>query len=98
MKNHDASLFLFGSLHSAKHYGAEPHKQKTTSLCGWIPERPKGADCKSVAIASKVRILLRPVKNEDKQMLVLFYYRKTNDNSIINKKSLSINLKKSIAF
>ena len=27
---------------------------------GWIPERPKGADCKSVAIASKVRILLRP--------------------------------------
>ena len=28
---------------------------------GWIPERPKGADCKSVAIASKVRILLRPL-------------------------------------
>ena len=28
--------------------------------CGWIPERPKGADCKSVALASKVRILLRP--------------------------------------
>ena len=41
---------------------------------GWIPERPKGADCKSVAIASKVRILLRPVKNEDKQMLVLFLF------------------------
>ena len=29
-------------------------------IYGWIPERPKGADCKSVAIASKVRILLRP--------------------------------------
>ena len=27
---------------------------------GGIPERPKGADCKSVAIASKVRILLPP--------------------------------------
>lgn len=27
---------------------------------GWVPEWPKGADCKSVAIASKVRILLRP--------------------------------------
>ena len=30
-------------------------------LRGWIPEWPKGADCKSVAIASKVRILLRPL-------------------------------------
>ena len=36
-------------------------KQKIIPLYGWIPERPKGADCKSVAIASKVRILLRPV-------------------------------------
>ena len=29
-------------------------------LYGWIPEWPKGADCKSVAIASKVRILPQP--------------------------------------
>ena len=28
---------------------------------GGIPEWPKGADCKSVAIASQVRILLRPL-------------------------------------
>ncbi len=27
---------------------------------GGIPEWPKGADCKSVALASKVRILLPP--------------------------------------
>ena len=27
---------------------------------GWVPEWPKGADCKSVAIASKVRILPHP--------------------------------------
>ena len=30
------------------------------SICGGVPEWPKGADCKSVAIASKVRILLPP--------------------------------------
>ena len=29
-------------------------------LYGWVPEWPKGADCKSVAIASKVRILPHP--------------------------------------
>ena len=29
-------------------------------LFGGVPEWPKGADCKSVAIASKVRILLPP--------------------------------------
>ena len=28
---------------------------------GGVPEWPKGADCKSVAIASKVRILLPPL-------------------------------------
>ena len=29
-------------------------------IYGWVPEWPKGADCKSVAIASKVRILPQP--------------------------------------
>ena len=29
-------------------------------IFGGVPEWPKGADCKSVAIASKVRILLPP--------------------------------------
>ena len=42
-------------------------------LYGWIPEWPKGADCKSVAIASKVRILLRPLIRQA-EMLVFFCY------------------------
>ena len=29
-------------------------------LYGWVPEWSKGADCKSVAIASKVQILPHP--------------------------------------
>ena len=39
---------------------------------GWIPERPKGADCKSVAIASKVRILLRPFSEQVEILVLLF--------------------------
>ena len=49
------------------------YKRKITTLHGWIPEWPKGADCKSVAIASKVRILLRPLKRQA-EMLVFFCY------------------------
>ncbi len=37
-------------------FGSSPN----IGLYGGIPEWPKGADCKSVAIASKVRILLPP--------------------------------------
>ena len=47
---------------------------------GWIPERPKGADCKSVAIASKVRILLRPA-NEDKRCVCPFLFSVANAHS-----------------
>ena len=57
----------------ASNVRSEIHKRKMIPLYGWIPERPKGADCKSVAIASKVRILLRPLIRQA-EMLVFFCY------------------------
>ena len=42
---------------------AEGHRfEPCRSHYGWGPEWPKGADCKSVALASVVRIHLRPFK------------------------------------
>ena len=52
--------FILHLVYIASNVRAVKNEQNRTSLYGWIPEWPKGADCKSVAIASKVRILLRP--------------------------------------
>ena len=74
---YNAPSFLFALLHSAWRYGASAHKQKMIILYGWIPERPKGADCKSVAIASMVRIHLLPpqiVRNLEKSRFRTIFY------------------------
>ena len=60
-------------------------KVRFLTAYGWIPERPKGADCKSVAIASKVRILLRPVKMRTSECLSFFVIEKTNGILIVDK-------------